>query len=142
LDGYEQDGVAAGIGFGHHGRGINVLREVPLGLAHLVAHVVGSLFEVDAKVEFHGDIAVAQGRGTGDGPDARDAVDGAFERLSDLTFNDFRIGARVVGAHRDVGRVDGGVLAHAQKSVAHNTKKHDEDAHHGGENRAAEGKIG
>jgi len=141
LNRHEEDRIATGVGFGHHGWRVDVLRQVALRLAHFVAYVIGSLFQFYAQVELDSDVAYPQRRRTGHCSNACNTVDGFFERFGDLAFHDVGTGAGVTGSHRDIRRVDRRVFTNAKKIVSDYTEQYNQDAHDRSHDRASQGKI-
>ena len=106
-----------GVGLGHRRRGA-VAGQVTLRARHLVAHVVGSRFEVYRKFEFDRDAALALTADARHRPDAGNAVDILFEGFGDLVLDHIGVGARIGARHRDDRIVHARKLPHAQIAVS------------------------
>ena len=135
------DGLGVGFDLGHH-RVFRLAGQLAAHPRHAVAGVVGCGFGVARLDELHRDLADFLAAHRFDGADALDAGQRILQRLGDLALHHLGGGAGIDRAHRYHRRVDIGVFAHRQAVEGDQADQDDEQAHHGGQHRAADGNIG
>ena len=111
------------------------------GARDAVAHVVGGVVDIARYLETDADVAAFGAAGGGHDLDALDARESVFQRLGHLRFHDLRARAEIAGRDGNDGLVDVRVLAKRQAVIGNKAQKDQEEAHHRGENGAADAKL-
>ena len=124
-----------------HDRLARVVRQQLARLVDAIAHVGGGVVGVAVELEHDRDLRALGAAGRGDEVDALDAGDRVLDRLGDLRLDHRRVGAGIAGRDGDDRRVDVRDLAHRQALVADEPDQHDDQVHHGREDRAADREL-
>ena len=135
------DGIAARVGLDDLRR-VRVLRQARDDPGDAIAHVVRGRVDVAAHVELDAHLralVLAVGLYFYDPLDARDRV---LDDLRDLRLDHGRRCAAVVRGDRDDRPLDVRILAYREPLQRHDAEDHEQHAHDGGENRAANRELG
>jgi hypothetical protein len=116
-------------------RVLDVTRESRPYQRNLVAGVLNRAGDVCAETELDENLALPFARVRIDPLNSRHRVDGVFDRLAHVRFDDFRRSSRIDGQDLDIGQRDVGHLLDAQPRVREQAEYHDPDHNHGREHR-------
>src|SRR5690606_24861714 len=134
------DGLSVGVHLVDFWR-VRVFGQVVEHAVDAVAHVVGGVVDIAGDVEFNGDVGAAVAAAGGDGLDPLHARNLALDHLGDAALDHGGGRAPVVGVHRHDGNVDVGIFAQRQLRERNDAERHDKQAQHRREHRAADRKI-
>jgi hypothetical protein len=118
---------------------LHLVAQVGADERDLLAHVVGGLAAIDVEVELDDHDRRAFIRARREGVDAGDGVDGLFDLLADLGFDDLGRGAGVVHLDHDGREVDVGELVDREPLHAEEAQHHEGQHDHRGHHRVADG---
>jgi hypothetical protein len=141
LERHEDERLCVGLLLGDDGL-LDVLRQPAAHARDPVAHVLRRVVHVALEVELDGDVAELLGAGAGEGADARHRAELLLQDVRDGRFDHLGIGTGQQRLHRDDRRIDVRELADRELAVADDAEQDERGAHHGGQHRPLDGKIG
>jgi len=132
--GQRPDGAAGGVKAQHLGL-FDLGAQQRAHRSDLLAHVLGRLAAVHVQLKFDDHHRLVFVAARGQGVDAGDRVDRFFDFFRDFALDNFRGGARVLGADHHDREVDVGELVDLQALKGKQAQHHQRQHQHGGEDR-------
>ena len=128
------DGLVLGADLLDHRR-VRVLRQTIADGGNLITNVLGSLFKVSFKIEFHGYDGIFLHTARRDGLYSAYRVHGLFDRVRDVYFHDLRTCADKFGRDVNHREIDLREQVEGELGKSHNAEHDERQTHHGHEHR-------